>query len=202
MILRAWFPAVSRSSYSIRPDSEASGFPIQWTKEAGDQSESGKRTMWYPQTQIPFSYSFIHFHLISSTFINFHPLLWPILTTCINGHSISSPFIPFNQLSSISSTVINFINFHLLVSTFIHLNPLLCNFHPLSGKFINFHQIPSTFIYLNSSLLSFLDFCPLSSTCINVHPFSSTLIHLHSLLSPFFNFYPFPSTFIHFNLLP
>ena len=28
----------------IRPDSEAFGFPIQWTKEAGEQSESGKRT--------------------------------------------------------------------------------------------------------------------------------------------------------------
>ena len=28
----------------MRPDSEAFGFPIQWTKEAGEQSESGKRT--------------------------------------------------------------------------------------------------------------------------------------------------------------
>ena len=32
----------------MRPDSEAFGFPIQWAKEAGDQSESGKRTTVYP----------------------------------------------------------------------------------------------------------------------------------------------------------
>ena len=78
------------------------------------------------QVVTKWSYIFIYFHPISSTFIHFHPLR-PFSPTFIHLH-------PFPSTSSFSPT-------------FIHFHPLFIHFHPLLSIFILFHPLLSTFIH-------------------------------------------------------
>ena len=98
---------------------------IKWSP-SGHQLVTKYSSNSQQQVVTKWSYIFIYFHPISSTFIHFHPLR-PFSPTFIHLHPFSFTFIhfhplhPFHPLSSISTPFLSTsIHFHPHLSTFIH----------------------------------------------------------------------------------
>ena len=86
---------------------------------------------------------FIHFYPLSSTFIQFHPLS-SISSSFIHFHPCSSIFIHFHPVSSTSSSFIHFIQFHPLSSmssTFCLKITLFSHQMKLALKFVPFFRV-------------------------------------------------------------